>query len=53
MVVHFRPGKLGEKPDSLTCQVDYYLKEGDRDFMLANPQNLRPVFTQEKLAAAL
>src|SRR5258706_3691568 len=53
MVVCFRPGKLGEKPDSLTRRVDYYLKEGDRDFMLANPQNLRPVFTQEKLAAAL
>ncbi len=43
MVVCFRPGKLGEKPDSLTRRV----------FTLANPQNLRPVFTQEKLAAAL
>jgi len=25
MVVQFRPGKLGEKPDSLTHHVDYYL----------------------------
>jgi len=37
MVVRFRPGKLGEKPDSLTRQVDFYLKRGDRDFLLANP----------------
>ena len=37
MVVCFRPGKLGEKPDSLTRWVDYYLKGGDRDYTLANP----------------
>ena len=53
MVVHFHPGKLGEKPDSLTCQMDYYLKGGDRDYTLANPQNLHPIFTQERLATAL
>jgi hypothetical protein len=53
LIVRFRPGKLGEKPDSLTRRVDFYLKKGDRDFMLANPQNLRPVFTQEMLASAL
>ena len=53
MVVHFCPGKLGEKPDSLTCWMDYYLKGGDRDYMLANPQNLHPIFTQERLATAL
>ena len=53
MVVRFCPGKLGEKPDSLTRQVDYYLKGGDRDYMLANLQNLRPVFSQEQLATSL
>ena len=53
MVVRFRPGKLGEKPDSLTRRADYYLKGGDRDFTLANPQNLRPVFSQENLATSL
>ena len=53
MVVRFRPGKLGEKPDSLTRRADYYLKRGDGDFTLANPQNLQPIFTQEKLAIAL
>jgi hypothetical protein len=53
MVIHFRPGKLGERPDSLTCRVDYYLKRGDRDYTLANPQNLHPIFLQEQLAASL
>jgi RNase H-like domain found in reverse transcriptase len=43
MVTRFRHGKLGEGPDSLTCRVDYYLKMGDRDYTLANPQNLRPL----------
>ena len=53
MVIRFRPGKLGEKPDSLTRRADYYLKREDRDFTLANPQNLRPIFTQEQLAVSL
>src|SRR5882757_7246525 len=53
MCICFRPGKLGEKPDTLTRRVDYYLKKGDRDFTLANPQNLRPIFSQEQLATSL
>ena len=53
MVIRFRPGKLGEKPDSLTRRADYYLKRGDRDYTLANPQNLRPIFSQEQLATSL
>ena len=53
MVIHFRPGKLGEKPDSLTHHADFYLKRGDRDYTLVNPQNLRPIFTQEQLATSL
>jgi len=53
MVIRFRPGKLGEKPDSLTRRTDLYLKKGDRDFTLANPQNLRPIFTHEQLAISL
>ena len=53
MVVRFRPGKLGEKPDSLTRRFDFYLKGEDRDFTLANPQNLRPVFSQEQLSISL
>jgi hypothetical protein len=31
----------------------YYPKRGDRDYTLANSQNLCPVFIQEKLASAL
>ena len=50
MVGRFRPGKLGEKPDSLTRRVDYYLKGGDRGYTLANPTNLRLTFAQERLA---
>ena len=53
MVVCFHPGKLGEKPNSLTHQMDYYLKGGDRDYTLVNPQNLHPIFTQERLTTAL
>ena len=53
MVIRFRPGKLGEKPDSLTRRPDFYLKGGDRDYTLANPQNCRPIFSQEQLAISL
>jgi len=53
MVIRFRPGKLGENPNSLTRRTDLYLKKGDRDFTLANPQNLRPIFTHEQLAISL
>jgi hypothetical protein len=53
MTICFRPSKLGEKPDTLTRRADYYLKKGDRDFDLVNPQNLQPIFTQEQLAMSL
>ena len=53
MIICFHPGKLGEKPDSLTHRADYYLKREDRDFTLANPQNLCPIFTQEQLTISL
>jgi len=53
MVIQFRPGRLSEKLDSLTQHADYYLKGGDRDFALVNPQNLCPIFSQEQLSALL
>ena len=53
MVICFQPGKLSEKPDSLTHHADFYLKKGDRDFTLVNPPNLCPIFTQEQLATSL
>src|ERR1700720_2533291 len=45
--IQFRPGKLGAKPDALTRHWDVYPKEGDSDYARVNPQNLRPVFTNE------
>ena len=53
LVIRFRPGKLGAKPDALTRRWDVYLKEGDSDYATINPHNFRPVFTQEQLASSL
>ena len=40
MVIHFHPGKLGTKPDVLTCRWDVYPKEGSSDYASINLQNL-------------
>jgi len=53
LVIHFHPGKLGAKPDALTRRWDVYPKEGDSGYAQVNPQNLRPVFTQEQLTNSL
>ncbi|KIN97850.1 hypothetical protein M404DRAFT_78300, partial [Pisolithus tinctorius Marx 270] len=53
MIIRFRPGKLRAKPDALTRRWDVYPKEGDSGYARVNPQNLRPVFTQEQLAVSL
>ena len=53
LVIRFHPGKLGAKPDALTRRWDIYPKEGDSGYAWVNPQNLRPVFTQEQLANSL
>ena len=53
LVIRFRPGCLGTKPDALTRQWDIYLKEGSSDYASINPQNLRPVFTNQQLATSL
>ena len=53
MVIHFHPGKLSTKPDMLTRHWDVYPKEGSSDYASINPQNLRPVFTNEQLALSL
>jgi len=53
LIIRFRPGKLGAKPDTLTRRWDIYPKEGDRGFTRVNPQNLRPVFTAEQLTDSL
>ena len=53
MVIRFRPGRLGGKPDALTRRWDVYAREGDKSYSTANPQNLRPIFTSEHLRASL
>ncbi|KIJ25857.1 hypothetical protein M422DRAFT_273141 [Sphaerobolus stellatus SS14] len=53
MVIWFCLGKLGTKPDTLTCQWDIYLKEESSDYTSVNPQNLKPIFTREQLALSL
>ena len=53
LAIHFRPGRLGAKPDALTHCWDVYPKEGDRDYTHVNPHNLKPMFTQEQLASSL
>ncbi|KAJ3537203.1 hypothetical protein NMY22_g5693 [Coprinellus aureogranulatus] len=53
LVIRFRPGKLGAKPDALTRRWDVYLKQGGNDYASVNPQNFRPIFTTEQLAASL
>jgi len=53
LIIRFRPGKLGAKPDALTRRWDVYPKEGDRGFTRVNPQNLRLVFTAEQLTDSL
>ena len=53
MIIRFRPGRLGTKPDSLTRRWDVYPKGGNSDYASVNPSNLRPMFTQEQLSASL
>ena len=53
LVIRFRPGKLGTKPDSLTRRWDVYPKGGNSDYASINPSNLRPVFTDEQLTNSL
>ncbi|KAF7770963.1 hypothetical protein Agabi119p4_6937 [Agaricus bisporus var. burnettii] len=53
LVIRFRPGKLGTKPDALTRRWDVYPKGEDKVYASANPHNFRPVFTQEQLISSL
>ena len=47
--LRFRPGKLGAKPDALTRQWDVYAKEGGVTYAEANPENIRPLFTLDRI----
>src|SRR5258706_10108865 len=50
MKVHFRLGRLGSKPDALTCRWDVYT-EGDNPEAVAT--NVHPLFTSDQLAGVL
>ena len=53
LVIRFRPGRLGTKPNSLTQCWDVYPKGGNNDYAKVNPINFCPVFTQEQIFASL
>ncbi|KAJ3560359.1 hypothetical protein NP233_g10892 [Leucocoprinus birnbaumii] len=53
LVIRFRPGRLGTKPDALTRRWDVYPKGGNTGYTSVNPHNFRPVFTHEQLAASV
>ena len=53
LIIHFCPGKLSTKPDTLTRHWDIYPKEGDSGYAQVNPQNFWLVFMQEQLSASL
>ena len=49
LIIHFCPGKLGTKPDSLTrCP-----KEGNSDYATVNLSNFCLMFTQEQISISL
>jgi RNase H-like domain found in reverse transcriptase len=39
LIIRFRPGRLGAKPDALTRQWDVYPKWGSSDYASVNPHN--------------
>jgi hypothetical protein len=53
LIIRFRPGRLGTKPDSLTRRWDVYPKGGNSDYATVNPNNFRPMFTQEQISVSL
>jgi len=53
LVIRFRPGCLGTKPDALTRRWDVYPKGGNTGYATVNPHNFKPIFTQEQLAASV
>ena len=53
LTIRFCPSKLGAKPNTLTRHLDVYPKGGDKDYSSSNPQNYRPVFSEEQLTTSL
>jgi hypothetical protein len=53
MVIRFRPGHLGTKPDALTRRPDLYPKWEGKPYGTVNPQNCHPVFSSTQLSTSL
>ena len=53
MIIRFRPGRLGGKPDAMTRRWDVYPKEGESNYAVVNPHNMKPVFSTQQLSASL
>jgi len=53
LVIRFRSGCLGTKPDALTKQWDIYSKGRNTGYVTVNPHNFKPIFTQEQLTASI
>jgi hypothetical protein len=53
LLIHFRPGKLGGKPDALTRRWDVYGRDTDSSYVELNEENKRPIFLTEALNASI
>ena len=53
MVIRFRPGHLGTKPDALTRRPDLYPSGGKGNYGKVNPHNLKPIFSSKQLSTSL
>ena len=51
MVIRFRPGRLGTKPDALTRHPNLYPKRGEKD--VVSTLNLKPIFSLDILSTSL
>jgi RNase H-like domain found in reverse transcriptase len=53
MVIRFRPGRLGTKPDALTRWPDLCPKGEGKPYGTVNPQNCCPVFSSTQFSTSL
>ena len=51
MVIRFRLGRLGTKPDALTHRSDLYPKRGEKD--IVSTLNFKPIFSSDILSTSL
>src|SRR5882672_7744214 len=51
-LIHYCAGRLGTKPDVLTCREDVY-PQGENAYALANPHNFQSMFKAGQLLRAI